>query len=106
MTLIGFLQIALFFAVLLAVAKPLGSYMARVYEGRPSLFSRALGPLEEGIYRVCGVLREDEMDWKTYAACLLLFSTFGLGALYLMQRYQQHLPLNPQQFGPLQPELA
>ena len=74
MTLNGFLQIALYFVVLIALAKPLGSYMARVYENKPVLLARVLGPLERLIYRVCGVKPEEEMRWTTYAIAVLLFS--------------------------------
>ena len=106
MTLNGFLQIALFFAVLLCLTKPLGLYMARVYEGRPSALSAILGPLERGIYRLCGLRSEQEMEWKSYALSLLLFSAFGMAALYALQRWQQYLPLDPQHFGPLPSDLA
>ena len=106
MTLNALLQIALFFSVLLLLTKPLGLYMARVYEGRPPGLSRVLGPLERGIYRLCGLRSEEEMEWKRYALSLLLFSTFGMAALYALQRCQQNLPLNPQHFGPLSPDLA
>ncbi len=106
MTLNGFLQIVLFFGVLLLVTKPLGLYMARVYQGHPSWLSVVLGPLERGIYRLCGVRSEEEMDWKQYAQSLLLFSAFGMAALYLLLRSQQYLPLNPQHFGPLSSDVA
>jgi len=106
MILNGLLQITLFFAVLLLLTKPLGVYMARVYEGRPSALSAMLGPLERGIYRLCGLRSEQEMEWKTYALSLLLFSAFGMVSLYALQRWQQNLPLNPQHFGPLPSDLA
>jgi len=106
MILNGFLQIALFFAVLLCLTKPLGLYMAQVYEGRPSALSAILGPLERGIYRLCGLRSEREMEWKSYALSLLLFSAFGMAALYALQRWQQYFPLDPQHFGPLPSDLA
>ena len=106
MILNGLLQIALFFAVLLLLTKPLGAYMAGVYEGRPSALSSMLGPLERGIYRLCGLRSGQEMEWKTYALSLLLFSAFGMVSLYVLQRWQQNLPLNPQHFGPLTSDLA
>jgi potassium-transporting ATPase potassium-binding subunit len=106
MTLNGFLQIALFFGFLLCLTKPLGLYMVRVYEGRPPGLSTVLGPLERGIYRLCGLRSEEEMEWKGYALSLLLFSAFGMVALYALQRCQQNLPLNPQHFGPLPSDLA
>ena len=67
MTTNGLLQIGLYLVVLLALAKPLGAYMARVYEGRPSGLDRVLGPLERLIYRLAGVRPDEEMDWKRYA---------------------------------------
>ena len=106
MTLNGLLQIALFFTILLSVTKPLGLYMARVYQGHPSWLSTWFGPLERGIYRLCSVRSEEEMDWNQYAQSLLLFSAFGMAALYLLLRFQQYLPLNPHHFGPLPPDLA
>jgi len=106
MTLNALLQIALFFVFLLLLTKPLGVYMARVYEGRPPGFSAVLGPLERGIYRLCGLRSDEEMDWKRYAASLLLFSAFGMVVLYALQRCQQNLPLNPQHFGQLRSDLA
>jgi K+-transporting ATPase ATPase A chain len=106
MTLNAILQITLFFSVLVLLTKPLGLYMARVYEGRPPGLSPVLGPLERGIYRLCGLRSEEEMEWKRYAASLLLFSAFGMMALYALQRCQQNLPLNPQHFGPLSSDLA
>src|SRR5882724_11079296 len=100
MTTNGLLQIFLFIAVLVALAKPLGTYMARVYEGQPLWgLDRVLGPLERLIYRVCGVRPEEEMDWKVYALAVLLFSAVGMLVLYLQQRLQAWLPFNPQQLG-------
>ncbi len=99
MTADGLLQIALFMVVLVALVKPLGWYMARVYEGQPIGLDRALGPVERLIYRVGGVRRDDEMDWKRYTLAVLLFSVAGLLMLYILQRVQGWLPLNPQGFG-------
>src|SRR3954468_14263741 len=105
MTTNGLLQIAFYFVVLIALAKPLGAYMARVYEGQ-RLFGldRVLGPVERLIYRLCGVRPEEEMDWKGYAFALLLFSVVSLIVLYLQQRVQQWLPLNPQKLGGITPD--
>jgi potassium-transporting ATPase potassium-binding subunit len=100
MTTNGLLQIFLFIAVLVAVTKPLGSYMARVYEGKPLWgLDRVLGPVERLIYRVCGVRPDEEMDWKVYALAVLLFSAVGMLVLYAQQRLQQWLPLNPEKLG-------
>ena len=93
------LQLGLYLAVLLVLAKPLGAYMARVYEGRPFGLDRALGWLERLIYRLVGVRPEAQMGWKTYAAAMLTFNLVGLLAVYFLQRVQGILPLNPQGFG-------
>ncbi len=106
MTLNGFLQIVLYFVVLIALAKPLGSYMARVYEGRTVLPERVLGPVERLIYRVSGVRPEEEMHWTTYAIAMLLFSLASLLLVYLLERLQGFLPLNPQKLGAVAPDLA
>jgi K+-transporting ATPase ATPase A chain len=97
MTANGLLQIVLFVAILLALVKPLGSWMARVYEGRP-------WPLDRLIYRVTGVNPEEEMDWKGYALSVLLFSALGILFLYALQRIQGILPANPQGFGAVTPD--
>ena len=107
MTLHGYVQLGLYFIVLLALAKPLGWYMARVYEGLPVGLDRVLGPLERLIYRLCGVpaeRAEAEMNWKTYAIAMLLFNLLGLLAVYLLQRFQGGLPLNPQGLGAVTPD--
>jgi potassium-transporting ATPase potassium-binding subunit len=104
MTTNGILQIALYLAVLLALAKPLGAYMARVYEGKPFGLDRVLGPAERGIYRLTGVRSDEEMDWKVYALCALLFSAAGVLFLYGLQRLQGWLPFNPQKFGAVSPD--
>jgi K+-transporting ATPase ATPase A chain len=102
----GWLQIGLYFVVLLALVKPLGLYMARVYEGKPVLLARILGPLERLIYRICGVRPDEEMRWTTYALALLVFSLASVLALYGLQRLQGLLPLNPAGQGALPPDLA
>jgi len=91
-------QIILFFGVLLLLAKPLGVYMARVYEGKPSGLDRVLGPVERLFYRLCGIKPDEEMSWKKYAGSVLLFSAVGFFLIYLLQRLQGFLPLNPQKF--------
>ena len=102
----GILQVCGLLAVLLLLVKPLGSYMARVYAGQPRLASRLIGPFERLIYRVCGVNPEGEMGWKEYAGSLLLFHAFGFFLLYLLQRSQALLPLNPQNLPGVPPLLA
>src|SRR5262249_11421285 len=74
----GLLQIGVFLVVLLALAKPLGSYMARVYDGEPTFMDRVVGPLERFVYRVCGVRPDEGMTWKTYAIAMLLFNALGV----------------------------
>jgi K+-transporting ATPase ATPase A chain len=100
----GVLQLVVYLVVLLALAKPLGAYMARVYEGRPFGLDRVLGPLERRIYRLSGVRPDAEMNWKNYAMAMLLFNMLGLFAAYLLQRVQGWLPLNPQGLGPVSPD--
>jgi K+-transporting ATPase ATPase A chain len=102
----GIVQIVLYLTVLLALVKPLGWYMARVYQGQPTLLDRVLGPVEGWIYRLGGVRRGDEMNWKTYGVAALLFNVAGLLILYVLQRLQGVLPLNPQGWGAVSPTLA
>jgi potassium-transporting ATPase potassium-binding subunit len=100
----GYLQLILYLVVLLALAKPLGLYMARVYEGRAPGLEPALGPLERLCYRLGGVRREEEMGWKAYAGAMLLFNLVGVLVVYGLQRLQGVLPLNPQGFGAVSPD--
>jgi potassium-transporting ATPase potassium-binding subunit len=104
MTLNGSLQLGLYLVVLLALAKPLGGFMARVYMGQPSGLDRLLGPLERLIYRLCGVRATEEMDWKAYTIAMLLFNLLGFLAVYALQRLQGVLPLNPQSLGAVTPD--
>src|SRR5262245_42616054 len=106
MTANGALQIAVYLLVLLALVKPLGGYMARVYERQPILLGGALGWFERLIYRLGGVQPQQEMGWKTYAVALLVFNCLGMLALYTLQRCQHVLPLNPQGFAAIPPHLA
>jgi K+-transporting ATPase ATPase A chain len=106
MTLNGFLQLALYFLVLLALTKPLGVYMTKVFSGEKILLSRVLGPLERLIYRSCRVDASSEQHWTTYTAAMLMFSVVSLLVLYGLQRLQYYLPLNPEQFTGLNPDLA
>jgi len=104
MTANGLFQLVLYLVVLIALAKPLGAYMARVYEGRPTGLGRVLGWLERLTYRLGGVRPADEMGWKAYAGAMLLFNLFGLVAVYGLQRLQGVLPLNPQSFAAVSPD--
>jgi K+-transporting ATPase ATPase A chain len=104
MTANGVFQLAFYLIVLLVLAKPLGVYMARVYEGRPIGLDRALGWLERLIYKASGVAPTEEMGWKTYALTMLLFNLAGLLAVYGLQRIQGVLPLNPAGLGAVSPD--
>ncbi|MBA4371288.1 MAG: potassium-transporting ATPase subunit KdpA [Thermodesulfovibrio sp.] len=106
MTANGVIQIALYLVVLLALVKPLGSYMAKVYEGKPFWSSRVLGPVERLIYRLFGIQADEEMSWKTYAVAALAFKFAFFFLLYLILRLQGILPLNPQGFAGVSPDLA
>src|SRR4029434_10956385 len=104
MTFNGYIQLGLYLVVLLALAKPLGGFMARVYMGQRTRLDGVFGPLELLIYRLCGVRDEEEMGWKTYAIAMLLFNLFGFLAVYALQRLQGVLPLNPQGSGAVTPD--
>ncbi len=104
MTTNGIVQLAFYVVVLLVLAKPLGAYMARVFEGRPLALDRALGWLERLIYRAGGIRRTEEMGWKTYALAMLAFNFLGLLAVYFLQRAQGILPLNPQGMAGVSPD--
>ena len=97
------LQIATYLVVLVALVKPLGKYMARVFDGQPCGLDKLLGPLERLIYTVAGVRPSKEMNWKTYAGTMLLFNLLGLLVVYGLQRTQEWLPLNPQRFPNVRP---
>src|SRR6185503_11182409 len=103
MTFHGGLQIALYLVVLGLLAKPLGTYMARVYEGKPCGLDGLLGWLERLIYRAAGIDPKQEMTWKTYAIAMLAFNALGLLAVYGLQRMQHMLPLNPENLGAVGP---
>lgn len=100
----GWIQIILYLVVLIALAKSLGSYMARIYTGNPPAFVCWLSPLENFFYRVCGVDPDQEMRWPRYAIATMWFSLFGLIVVYGLQRLQGMLPLNPQGFGAVTPD--
>jgi K+-transporting ATPase ATPase A chain len=106
MTTNAWIQLVLYFAVLAALAKPLGSFMARVFEGKPCGLDGMLGWLERGIYRVCGIDPAEEMGWRKYTTAVLLFNAVGFVAVYAILRLQHVLPLNPQEFPANTPDLA
>jgi potassium-transporting ATPase potassium-binding subunit len=106
MTIVGWLQAALIFGLVCACVKPLGIYMARLFGGGRVFLSPVLVPVERGLYRVCRIDPEREMGWKGYAFAVLAFSLVSLVYLYVLLRTQAFLPLNPQGFGNLAPDLA
>jgi len=99
MTLNGIIQIAVYLGALVLLAKPLGAYMARVFQREKTFLDPVLGPVEKFIYWIGRINPDEEMDWKENVAAMLLFNLVGLLFVYLFQRMQQFLPLNPQGFG-------
>jgi K+-transporting ATPase ATPase A chain len=106
MTAFSLIQIGLYLVILLLLVKPLGAYMAHVYQGERTFLDPVLKPLERLIYRIAQVHNAVEMDWKTYALAMLVFNFIGLLFLYLLLRLQYVLPLNPQGLPALPPDLA
>jgi potassium-transporting ATPase potassium-binding subunit len=108
MTANGWFQITLFFIVLLAVTKPLGLFMARVFSGERTFLDPVCRPVERLLYRCTGVDESHEMDWKEYAISMLLFSAVSMLLLYLIERVQglSHMPWNPQHFANVEAHLA
>src|SRR5579862_5817191 len=96
MTANGWLQILLFLVLIFLVTKPLGIFMARVFNREKTFMDPVLRPIERILYRVTGVDENHEMRWTEYAVAMLLFSVASMIVLYLMQRLQGHLPFNPQ----------
>ncbi len=106
-TLIPFLaQVALFVVLLAIITRYLGAYVARVFQGDRNLLSPVLRPIEAGIYRLLRIHPEREQTWLAYASAMLGFSIAGLLLTYVQQRVQQWLPLNPENLGPVKPDLA
>ncbi len=106
MTANGWLQILVFLALILAVTKPLGLFMARVFNRERTFLDPLARPLERLLYRVTGVDENHEMRWTEYAVAMLLFSGVSMIVLYLVERVQQWLPWNPQKFGAVAQDLA
>ena len=102
----GWLQLALYVAVLIALAKPLGAYMARVYDGEGTIPGRLGGPVERFLYRIAGVDPAAEMHWTRYALAMLAFNLLGGLAVYGLQRLQAVLPFNPATMGAVSPDSA
>lgn len=99
-------QMVLFIVILIVLAIPLGRYMAKVFNRDKTLLDPAARPLERLIYRLTGTHAEQEMNWRQYAGALLIFNAWGLVVLFLLQLLQGYLPLNPQGFGAVSPDLA
>lgn len=102
----GWLQILLYFVLLIALVRPLGAYMARVYQGEHIFLDPVLRPVERLVYRLSGVHPDEDMNWKTYAVGFMLFNGLGLVVVYLLQRFQAILPLNSQGLGAVMPDSA
>ena len=96
MTANGWLQIALFSVIVIAITRPLGGYMTRVFAGERTFLWPVLRPVERAVYWCCGVDEKEEQHWLTYAVAMLFFSVAGFVTLYALQRLQWYLPFNPQ----------
>jgi K+-transporting ATPase ATPase A chain len=106
MTANGWLQIVVYLAVILAITKPIGVFMARVFSRERTFLDPVLRPVEHLLYRMTLVDEEHEMRWTEYAFAMLMFSGVSMLVLYLIERTQQMLPLNPQKFAAVAPDLA
>jgi potassium-transporting ATPase potassium-binding subunit len=102
----GWFQIGFFLLVIFLITKPLGVFLARVFSGEKTFLDPVLRPIERIIYRLTGIDEKHEMRWTEYAVAMLLFSGVSMAALYLIERLQKFLPLNPQKFANLEPGLA
>jgi K+-transporting ATPase ATPase A chain len=98
MTANDYIQLGLYLVVLILLVKPFGAFMAAVFSDHPNRVTRIGAPIENALYRLCGIRRDEDMSWQRYALALLVFNVFGLLLVYLLQRVQQWLPLNPQAF--------
>jgi K+-transporting ATPase ATPase A chain len=96
MTIVGWVQIALFSVIVILIARPFGGYMTRVFAGERTFLSPVLRPVERAVYWCCGVNEKEEQHWLTYAVAMLFFSVVGFLTLYALQRLQSYLPFNPQ----------
>src|SRR5471030_848080 len=102
----GWIQIALFSVIVVLLVKPYGGYMTRIFAGERTFLSPVLGPVERGIYWLCGVDEKQEQHWVTYAVAMLFFSLSGFLTLYALQRFQAVLPFNPQGQSEVEQSLA
>ena len=106
MTINGWLQILVFCGILIALVKPLGGYMTRVFSGERTLLSPVLVPVERGLYALAGTSEREEQHWTSYAFAMLLFNLFGVIVLYALMRLQGSLPYNPAGMTAVGPELS
>src|SRR5487761_2316685 len=106
MTTHAWLLLGIFLLVLLLAAKPLGSYIGNVMEGRPTMALRLGASFESALYRLCGIRKDEEMGWLQYALAILLFPLLAALAVYALKRLQFWLPLNPQHFANVSPDSA
>src|SRR6201999_2971734 len=106
MTVLGWIQIILYCAIVVALVKPLGGYMTRVFNGEATFLSPALRPVEAALYRVSGVDETREQHWLTYTVAMLLFHVGGFVILYALMRLQGVLPFNPAEQSAVAPDLA
>jgi len=106
MTANDFVQIGVYLIVLLLLAKPLGSYMALVFADQPNRITRLGSGVERAMYRLCGIHADEDMGWKRYAIAMFAFNVCGMLAVYAFQRLQQWLPLNPEHFAAVSPDLS
>jgi K+-transporting ATPase ATPase A chain len=106
MTTFDFFQVVLYLAVLLVLIKPVGSYMALAFSETPNRVTRFGGGVERLLYRIAGVHADEQMGWRRYAIAMLTFNIVGMLAVYVLQRTQQWLPLNPQHFAAVTPDSA
>ena len=106
MTINGWVQILVYFALLTLLTRPLGGYLHRVFEGQPTLLGRVFGPLERGFYRLAGVDEKSDQHWTSYALAMLVFNFVCFATLFVLQLVQDKLPLNPQGMSALTPDLA
>src|SRR5215467_6651717 len=105
-TFFGVATILVYFTILVLITKPVGLYLTAVFSGKRTWLGYVLRPIEHAIYWVCGVDETKEQDWKIYTASMLLFSAAGMVLLYIIERLQGNLPLNPQGLSAVDPLLA
>src|SRR3977135_4190843 len=106
MTMNGWIQIALYSVIIIAITKPFGGYLTRVFNGERTLLSHVLRPIERAVYGMSGVGEKEGQHWVTYGVAMLLFSVAGFLSLYALQRFQGVLPFNPQGFSAVGEDLA